>query len=204
MVRLDLYNAYARLGVSPLMTTEEIKATALRKRKEILGKRKQRVIVLQEFGEEEAEMAELQQLESQIGVPKARAQYDQANPQNELLTVQPSPYDRMLDPRHRSSLITAWLIEELGRDSLLPSPDCLALWTPGPPNPDLEAFLQAFVTESSATIDHPLAERPGTGDGEAQLPGVEDLIRLAQAPRDGDGTSGPEGRDGAEEGMGDG
>src|SRR5262249_50127893 len=36
LARLDLSNAYARLGVSPLLSTEEIKAAVQRKRKELM------------------------------------------------------------------------------------------------------------------------------------------------------------------------
>jgi hypothetical protein len=200
MVRLDLHNAYARLGVSPLMTTEEIKAAALRKRKEILAKRKQRVVVQQLFGEEEAEMADLQKLESLIGTPKGRARYDQANPQNELLTVQPSPRDRLFDPRYRAGLVTAWLVEELGAEAPLPSPDCLAFWAPGghaaPPSG------RPGRREATAGPQGGAAAALGEGDAGA-LPGVEELVRLAKAPRpDGDPAGGDDGQRGGDRGDG--
>ena len=161
MASLDLYNAYARLGVSPLMSTEEIKSAALRKRKDVLAKRKQKLVVQQQFGEEEDEITELQSLEAMIGSPKARAHYDQTNPQNALLTVQPSPHDRLFDPRHRASLITAWLVEELGRDALLSSPDCLAFWAPGGLDPATEAFLSEFVSGADREGIAPARGWPG-------------------------------------------
>ena len=67
MVRLDLYNAYARLGVSPLLSTDEIKEVINRKRKEVMRQRRTRGE--QQFGEEEAEMTRLQAIEDEIGTP---------------------------------------------------------------------------------------------------------------------------------------
>jgi hypothetical protein len=143
MIRLDPYNAYARLGVSPLLSTDEIKAAVLRKRKELMHRRRART--QQQFGEEEAEITALQMIEDEIGSPRARALYDQAHPQNELLTVQPSPLDRWLEPKARAALVTAWLVEELGRDAQLPSPESLSLWAPRGLGPDMEAFLAEFA-----------------------------------------------------------
>ncbi len=141
-VQLDTNNAYARLGASPLMSTDEIKALVQRKRKELMRKRRTRG--QQQFGEEEAEITSLQEIEDLIGSPKARARYDEMNPRNELLTIQPSPGDRWLDPKHRSGLVSAWLVEELGESALLPSPDCLQFWAPSGIGDDLAAFLAAF------------------------------------------------------------
>ncbi len=97
MVRLDLYNAYARLGVSPLLPTDEIKEVINRKRKEVMRRRRTRGE--QQFGEEEAEMTRLQAIEDEIGTPKARARYDRLNPQNALLTIQPGPARRPPRPQ---------------------------------------------------------------------------------------------------------
>jgi hypothetical protein len=165
MVRLDLENAYARLGVSPLMPTEEIKEVINRKRKEVMRKRRTRGE--QQFGAEEAEMTRLQAIEDEIGSPKARARYDRLNPQNALLTIQPSPGDVGLDPRFRAALATAWLVEELGRESPLPSPESLALWAPRGLDPDLVAFLARFAG----------GEGPREFDAESP-PEVADLGRL--------------------------
>jgi hypothetical protein len=173
LVRLDLYNAYARLGASPLMSTEEIKALVLRKRKELM--RKRRTKGQQQFGEEEAEITALQEIEDEIGTPKARARYDRENPQNELLTIQPSPNDRGLDPRHRTGLVTAWLVEELGREAALPSADSLALWAPGGIDDDLNAFLIGFPLDSEKVEG---SDRPEDAESLPQSPGTDDLRRL--------------------------
>ena len=143
MVGLDLHNAYARLGVSPLLPTDEIKEVINRKRKEVMRRRRTRGE--QQFGEEEAEMTRLQAIEDEIGTPRARARYDRLNPQNALLTIQPAPRDLGLDPKHRVGLATAWLIEALGRASPLPSPESLSLWAFQGLAPDLVAFLSAFA-----------------------------------------------------------
>jgi hypothetical protein len=168
LVRLDLYNAYARLGVSPLLSTEEIKVEVQRKRKELMRKRRARS--QQQFGDEEAEITRLQAIEDEIGTPKARARYDQANPQNELLTVQLSPHDRWLDPRHRASLVTAWLVEELGRDGLLPSAESLRLWAPLGLDAELTVFLAGFAGAA------PRGAADGSPDAYgAALPALADL-----------------------------
>ena len=96
MVRLDLYNAYARLGVSPLLPTDEIKEVINRKRKEVMRQRRTRGE--QQFGEEEAEMTRLQAIEDEIGTPNP-ARYDRLNPQNALLTIQPG---RQMSPRFQA------------------------------------------------------------------------------------------------------
>jgi hypothetical protein len=148
MVGLDVDNAYARLGVSPLLPTDEIKEAINRKRKELSRRRRTRAD--QQFGEEDAEMARLQAIEDEIGTPKARAQYDRLNPQNALLTIQPAPGDLSLDTRYRSGLATAWLVEVLGRDSLLPSAHALALWAPYGLDDEVIAFLTAFAGHGRA------------------------------------------------------
>jgi hypothetical protein len=168
LIRLDLYNAYARLGVSPLLSTEEIKAAVQRKRKELMRRRRART--QQQFGEEEAEITALQAIEDEIGSPRARARYDQAHPQNELLTIQPSPHDRWLDPKHRSGLVTDWLLEELGRDVLLPSPESLRFWAPRGLDPEVAAFLAEFAIAD--------AGGPAPPSAGLALPEVADLERL--------------------------
>jgi hypothetical protein len=184
LVRLDLYNAYARLGVSPLMSTDEIKAAVLRKRNELMKRRRTRS--RQQFGEEETEITELQAIEEEIGTPRARAKYDQANPQNELLTVQPSPHDRWLDPLRRASLISAWLVEELGRDCLLPSPESLRFWAPRGLDDELTAFLADFVVAAA----EPSSPPEGAPEGDGAPPDVAELERFA-APPDGVATEQP-------------
>jgi hypothetical protein len=169
---IDPSNAYARLGVSPLLSTEEIRAFVSAKRgKLVSGRRGQ---AAQGFGAAEAEMTRLQEIEAEIGTPRARAAYDQAHPQNELLTVQPSADDQRFEPRRRAALSGAWLAEELGRGGVFPSAECLALWSPG----DLDAELRAVLTRSERAPDGgaAVAEAPPPG-GEA--PTLSDLT----APR---------------------
>jgi hypothetical protein len=107
MVRLDLYNAYARLGVSPLLPTDEIKEVINRKRKEVMRQRRTRGE--QQFGKEDAEMTRLQAIEDEIGTPRSRARYDRLNPQNALLTIQPGRHDICLQSKDRAGLATAWV-----------------------------------------------------------------------------------------------
>ena len=170
MVQLDPDNAYARLGVSPLLPTAEIKEVINRKRKEVMRRRRTRGE--QRFGEEEAEMTRLQAIEDEIGTPKARARYDRLSPQNALLTVQPGPGDSLLDPSARAGLATAWLVEELGRESPLPTAESLALWAPRGLDPELVAFLAAFAS---------IGDRRAVADGLDAPPGVADLPRIPAA-----------------------
>jgi hypothetical protein len=195
LVRIDLENAYARLGVSPLMSAESIKELINTKRREMMRRRRARGE--QRFGEEEAEMTRLQQIEDEIGTPKARARYDQANPQNELLTIQPCPRDVRFEPSRRAGLATAWLVEELGREVVLPSPDCLAFWAADP-----------SVTALALSLAECAEAGPQRGGHAAQaagadaLPEVSELGRLAERPAAGAGLD--PGPDPAGEGSSDG
>jgi hypothetical protein len=170
LVRLDLHNAYARLGASPLLPTDEIRELINRKRKEVMRRRRSRGE--QQFGEEEAEMTRLQAIEDEIGTPKARARYDRLNPQNALLTIQPGPRDVALDSKHRAGLATAWLVEQLGRGSSLPSPESLTLWSSQGIDPDLVAYLNAFTRAGDRD------ESTDVG-GESALPDIAELRRIA-------------------------
>jgi hypothetical protein len=170
LVRLDLHNAYARLGVSPLMSTDDIKDVINRRRKEVMRRRRTRGE--QQFGEEEAEMTRLQAIEDEIGAPKDRARYDRLNPQNALLTVQPSPHDAWLDPKRRAGVVTAWLVEELGRECLLPSPECLAFWAPGGLDPESVAFLSGFLAGSAGPLDVAELGRIVSQDGDGSESGT--------------------------------
>jgi hypothetical protein len=176
LVSLDLYNAYARLGVSPLLPTDEIKEVINRKRKELVRRRRGRAD--QQFGEEEAEMTRLQAIEDEIGTPKARAQYDRLNPQNALLTIQPAPGDANLDARYRWGLATAWVVEQLGRETSLPSAEALPLWAPHGLDPEVVEFLAALAGQDRDTI----AEEP---EGVA-LPDLAELGRFQADRKDGD------------------
>ena len=138
---VDPNNAYARLGVSPLSTTEEIKAFVLAKRSKAQASKRSRGD--DDFGAAEAEMTRLQEIEEEIGTPRARVKYDAKHPQNELLTVQPARADRRFELRERANLAAAWLVEELGPEGEFPSPESIPLWSPDI-DPPLEQLLKRF------------------------------------------------------------
>jgi hypothetical protein len=132
--------------VSPLSTTEEIKAFVLTKRSKAQASKRSRGD--DDFGAAEAEMTRLQDLEEEIGTPRARAKYDAKHPQNELLTVQPARGDRRFELRERANLAAAWLVEELGPEGEFPSPESLPLWSPDVDAP-LEQLLKRFERRPS-------------------------------------------------------
>ena len=143
---VDPNNAYARLGVSPLSTTEEIKAFVLAKRSKAQASKRSRGD--DDFGAAEAEMTRLQEIEAEIGTPRARTKYDAKHPQNELLTVQPARADRRFELRERANLAAAWLVEELGPEGEFPSPESIPLWSPDIDAP-LEQVLKRFEKRPS-------------------------------------------------------
>ena len=140
---VDPNNAYARLGVSPLSSTEEIKAFVLAKRSKAQASKRSRGD--DDFGAAEAEMTRLQEIEEEIGTARARTKYDARHPQNELLTVQPARADRRFELRERANLASAWLVEELGPEGEFPSPESIPLWSP-----DIDALLEAILKRFSA------------------------------------------------------
>lgn len=141
---IDPDNAYARLGASPLSSIDEIKKMLSEKRGKAMAAR--RAKGQQASGEEEAEIIALQEIEKQIGSPQTRSAYDREHPQNALLTVQPSVRDRVFEPAKLASLVTSWLIEELGPEVLLLHPDAYWMWLPGGLDPELATQLQPFAT----------------------------------------------------------
>ncbi|HEY4238311.1 MAG TPA: hypothetical protein VGM88_00770 [Kofleriaceae bacterium] len=154
---IDPDNAYGKLGASPHATTDELKKLLSDKRGKAMAARRARG--QQTFGDEEAEIIELQAIEKEIGTAAARAAYDREHPQNVLLTVQPSPRDRAFEASRTAGLVTAWLAEELGPDALLLHPDAYWLWLPGGLDPDLARELAPFTDRSntqSQTPDHTL------------------------------------------------
>jgi hypothetical protein len=167
---IDPNNAYARLGVSPLLSTDEVRALIAQKRGKVVGAR--RGIAAQGFGAAEAEMTRLQEIEAEIGTPRARLAYDQAHPQNELLTVQSGPDDRRFELRQRADLVSAWLAEglRLGHDgSLFPSPECRALWSLSGIDDALAGVLSRFVR--AAPEEAASTARGGHDGGDPQPPG---------------------------------
>jgi hypothetical protein len=139
---VDVHNPYARLGVSPLASIDEIKRVA--------GDRRGKGMAQARGGgpaaaaDAHARILEIQDIERQIGTPAARAAYDREHPQNALLTVQPGPRDRGFGPAGATSLVTAWLADELGPDALLVHPDALWLWLPAGLDPELARELAQF------------------------------------------------------------
>ena len=133
---IDPNNAYARLGVSPLASTDNIKSHILLLRSKAQASKRSRGD--QDFGAAEAEMTRLQEIEALIGASRSRAKYDAEHPENELLTVQPAPADRAVGLRERANLAGAWLVEELGHDAPFASAESESMWAP---NVDAELAL---------------------------------------------------------------
>ena len=140
---IDLDNAYAKLGASPLASIDEIKKLLSDKRGKAMAARRARG--QQAFGDDELEIVELQAIEKQIGTAATRDAYDREHPQNTLLTVQAAPRDKVFEPARVASLATAWLADELGPDAMLLHPDAYWLWLPGGLDPELAAQLAAFA-----------------------------------------------------------
>lgn len=140
---IDPENAYAKLGASPLASLDEIKKILSDKRGKAMAARRAKGQAAS--GDDEAEIIELQLLEKQIGSAAAREAYDREHPQNALLTVQPAPRDRAFEPQKIASLVTAWLVEELGADAMLLHPDAYWLWLPGGLDAELAAQLAPFL-----------------------------------------------------------
>lgn len=145
---IDTENAYAKLGASPLASLDEIKKILSDKRGKAMAAR--RAKGQSASGDDEAEIIELQAIEKQIGSAASREAYDREHPQNALLTVQPAPRDRAFEPAKIASLVTAWLVDELGADTMLLHPDAYWLWLPGGLDAELAAQLAPFSETSHA------------------------------------------------------
>lgn len=148
---IDTENAYAKLGASPLASLDEIKKILSDKRGKAMAAR--RAKGQSASGDDEAEIIELQQIEKQIGSAASREAYDREHPQNALLTVQPAPRDRAFEPAKIASLVTAWLVDELGADALLLHPDAYWLWLPGGLDAELAQQLAPF-SETVTPVTH--------------------------------------------------
>jgi hypothetical protein len=198
-VTLDLDNVYARLGISPLTPTDEIKDLVNQRRKELMRKRRTRG--QHQFGEEEAEMTALQLIEDKVGSPRSRERYDAANPQNVLLTVQPGPRDRLLDRDHWAGVLSAWAVEELGRDAPLPSPESTWLWVPGGLDPEVAAYLEGFPSEDGGGPP-PATHEDDLAPGAAPLASEIDRLLSLGDRRDprADTQSGTTGREASSDG----
>lgn len=138
---VDLDNAYARAGVSPTLSTEEISRRLREKHRKLQAEAKR------SGGDEAltAQLSDLSALIDQIGDPRRRAAYDAAHPENELLTVQAPRRDALAGPAERAAFVSTWLLEEAAEGELVPHPRCLALWCPAEPIGELSALLKDFV-----------------------------------------------------------
>lgn len=148
-LRIDLNNAYARLGVSPLAPPEEIASRLA----DLRGKaiRKLKAKATRSIGEDDEAVYRLDLIDEEIGKPKARKKYDENHPQNILLTVQPSPAERAWLGYRKAGLISEWLLDDLGQDAFLPCLRCLQLWSPNGLDNHLLLFLAQFTTEGIPT-----------------------------------------------------
>jgi hypothetical protein len=148
---IDLNNAYARLGISPLESTDKIKSLiddlrgkAMKKAKASAGR----------SPEDEEHIHRLDNINREIGTPEGRKRYDERNPQNNMLTLQPSPTEQFWSRHRLDGLISEWLLEELGQDVVIPSFHCLKFWSPQKIEDDLLAFLTKFISvENTAGRD---------------------------------------------------
>jgi hypothetical protein len=151
---LDTNNAYARLGVSPLASVDEIKTVLNKKRREALELRRDGS--KQALAEAEREMERLQDIEKDIGTPARRTAYDAEHPQNELLTVQPSPRDRVLADATRLDVVTRWLADVVGAGAMPTMPMSGDLIAPEGIDSELASILAPFEkSEMKRTTNSP-------------------------------------------------
>jgi hypothetical protein len=119
--------------------------------------------------------------------------YDQSNPQSVLLTVQASPNDRWLNPRHRAGLVTAWLGEVLGPDAALPHAGSLRLSAPAGLAPEVVDVVARYIEThgrdgSRAPTDVPKLACAGPDNGPALS--IGELQQLGAQSTDKETTAG--------------
>ncbi len=146
LIQYDPNNFYAKLGVSPQASIRDIKSIITKKQNE--AKNKKRYEEAGKYGKAEDEFIEWQKIAKAFASPKKREEYDLLNPQSELLTVQASEYDDWLDRFSRIDLVSAWLVEYLGQEKFLPTPDSLHLWCPCGIDTELLSFLEQFEIQT--------------------------------------------------------
>ena len=175
-LRLDRENAYAELGISPLASAAEISARYAELRKEAM--RRVRDKLQRSFDDpDEARVQQLDRVHEKIGDDRRRRLYDEQNPQNVLLTVQPGRAEQLRLRHRRAALVTEWLRGELPPDALLPSPQCLRLWAPTGVPPDLLRELAPFARSAPAPAAGPA---PPPADEPAAPVSIIDLDRLSK------------------------
>lgn len=180
-VQYDPGNYYAKLGISPLTPTREIKKTITRKQND--AKKRRRSQAGGKFSKEDSEFNELQKIMESFASDRKREEYDCLNPQSELLTVQWSEYDDWFDNNSQVNFVSAWLKEELGHEKFLPTPESLQLWCPGGLDAELIEFLSRFETQTDIGSHEGISpEDMFTGDEEtaAQIPRVVELEEIAK------------------------
>lgn len=171
---IDTENAYTRLGVSPLESTEKIASLIADLRGKTMKMAKARV---ERSIEDEQEIQRLDNIHNNIGKPEGRKRYDEEHPQNIMLTLQPSSLEQSWLKHRLDGLISEWLLEELGQDDVVPSFRCLKFWSPQSLEDDLLEFLAQFTYIESA--DARQTEASYSGEEVSGLPVLpEDLERL--------------------------
>jgi hypothetical protein len=157
---LDLKNAYARLGVSPLASDKEISDRIGKLRAAAVKRLKAKGNAAIDDPDQQ-EAFRLDKIEEEIGDPRKRKVYDEKHPQNILLTVQPSPTEQAWARHRKAGLISNWVQSELGEDALCPTPSCLRLWAPSGLESDLISFLGAYsASDSPRPASPPSAPTP--------------------------------------------
>jgi hypothetical protein len=180
-LQVDPQNAYQRLKVSPLATTEEIAdhISSLRGK----AMRDARNKTQRGLGDAEEEILRLQQIEEEIGKSDARERYDEQHPQNVLLTVQPSLAEQAWLRHRQAGLISEWICDELAPEDFVPSLRCLKLWTPSGLDEQLLALLSQFVHHEGSLVERVDQTVTVADDAPpALLP--SDLVRLLKEETD--------------------
>lgn len=146
---LDLKNAYARLGMSPLASDKDI-ADKIGKLRSAAVKRLKAKGNATIDDPDQQETFRLDKIEEEIGNGQKRNAYDERFPQNILLTVQPSPTEQAWARHRRAGLISLWVQGALADDALCPTPANLRLWSPGGVEAELLDFLSGYSEHDPA------------------------------------------------------
>lgn len=181
-LRINLDNAYARLGVSPLASSDKISSRIAELRGKAIKRAKAKAA--RSAGEEEEEIYRLDHIHNEIGTPKARKKYDEDHPQNILLTVQPSAAEQSWLRYRKAGLMSEWLADELGQDAFLPSLRCLQLWSPGGLDEKLLLFLSQFTQDENAHTEAVGQSAQSDEEGPGLRVSPDDLERLKKEKDD--------------------
>ena len=160
LLTLSLDNPYAKLGVSPLVPTSEI-VDIIDRRRSKSNKRIKAKAARAPDDPDELMMLELDAIAELIGDDRRRSKYDERHPQNILLTVQQSAFERTWGRHGRAGLVSDWLYEFVGDEALLPTPRCLKLWAPSGIEPAVQKLLSEFGLLQPER-ETPGEESPGT------------------------------------------